>query len=318
MKPGKDPEKSARMRVLVSGATGVIGLRVVPLLLSRGHSVTALVRKPSSRARLEQAGATCAAADLFDIEALKRVAEGHDAIINLATHMPSATWKMLFRAAWRENDRLRTQGVANLVEAALDTGVGTLIQESFALAYPDQGDDWIDESTPLEPANYNRTVLDAEQSVTRFTRKGGRGVVLRFAAFYGPDAMQLHGYIDSLRRGWAALPGDPFAYFSSISHDDAAAAAAAALAAPAGAYIVGDDEPVTRAVFFGSLANELGLPPPRYLPDWTIPLFGTVGRLMARSLRLSNRKLKKATGWMPRLRSVREGWPVALAEMGRT
>src|SRR5512132_248770 len=103
------------MRVFVSGATGVIGRRVVPLLLTQEHSVTALARAPETRRHLEQLGANCVAVDLFDVDAIKRAAAGHDAMINLATHMPSSTWKMLFRSAWRLNDRIRTEGVANLV-----------------------------------------------------------------------------------------------------------------------------------------------------------------------------------------------------------
>jgi nucleoside-diphosphate-sugar epimerase len=303
------------MRVFVSGATGVIGRRIVPLLLTQGHSVTALARGPEARRDLEQLGANCATVDLFDVNALKRAAIGHDAMINLATHMPSSTWKMLFRSAWRLNDRIRSEGVANLVEAALDSGIRTLIQESFAPTYPDRGDRWIDEETPLEPAEYNKTVLDAEKSVTRFSIENRTGVVLRFAAFYGPDAMQVRSYISSLRKGWAALPGAPDRYISSISHDDAATAVVAALGASAGAYTVTDDEPVRRAVFFGSLAEDLGLRPPRFLPSWTTPLFGSVGETAARSLRLSNRKLKNATNWAPRFRSVREGWPATLAQM---
>jgi len=303
------------MRIFVSGATGVIGRRVVSLLIAQGYGVTAIVRNPAARPHLEQLGVKSVAVDLFDADALKRAAAGHEVIVNLATHMPSSSWRMLMRSAWRLNDRIRTEGVANLVDTALDCGIGTLVQESFALTYPDRADRWIDETTPLEPADYNRTVLDAEKSLARFCAAGGRGLVLRFAAFYGPDAMQMQTYISSLRRGWAALPGGPDGYVSSISHDDAAGAVVAALQAPAGAYTVVDDEPVRRAVFFGSLAQELGLKPPRFLPGWTTPLFGSVGRAMSRSLRLSNRKLRNATGWAPRFPSVRDGWAEMLAQM---
>jgi nucleoside-diphosphate-sugar epimerase len=305
------------LRVFVTGATGVIGRRVVPLLLAQGHTVTALARSPGARARLEQAGATCATVGLFDGAALTRAVAGHDAIVNLATHMPDAAWKMAFRSAWRQNDRLRTDGVANLVAAALESGVPRFLQESFALTYPDRGDDWIDEDTALAPAAYNSTVLDAERSVARFTTAGGTGVALRFAAFYGPDAMQVRSYIVGVRKGWALLPGGPDRYISSVSHDDAAAAVVAALAAPAGAYNVVDDEPVRRAEFFGSLAEALRVKPPRFLPAWTAPLFGAVGPTMARSLRISNRKLKDATSWAPRFPSVREGWPEVLFNMDR-
>lgn len=304
------------MRILVSGATGVIGRRVVPLLLAHGHTVTALVHRPRGQGLPQFAGATCVVADLFDRTSLASAAAGHDALINLATHMPSAAWKMMFRSAWRLNDRIRTEGVANLADAAVQSGIGRVVQESFALTYPDRGDTWVDEETALEPAAYNRSVVDAEASVSRFTSAGGIGVVLRFAAFYGPDAMQVQTYITGVRRGWAALPGDPDAYISSISHDDAAAAVVAALHARPGAYNVVDDEPVSRRVFFGFLAEALGIAPPRFLPPWTTPLFGSVGGVMARSLRLSNRKLKAETNWAPRFRSVVEGWPSTLKEMG--
>ena len=303
------------MHVLVTGATGVIGRRVVSMLVAQGHDVTALARNPQSRQQLEGLGARCVAVDLFDLEALRRTAAGHEALINLATHMPSATWKMLFRRAWRLNDRIRSEGVANLVDAALSGGVGRFIQESFALTYPDRGDRWIDERTALEPAAYNKTVLQAEESLARFSAAGGTGVILRFAAFYGPDATQVRSYIEGLRKGWAMLPGGPQRYLSSISHDDAATAVLAALRAPAGAYTVVDDEPVRRAVYFGSLAADLGLGPPRFLPRWTTRLFGSVGELMSRSLRLSNRKLREASGWVPQFPSVREGWPNVLAQL---
>jgi nucleoside-diphosphate-sugar epimerase len=303
------------MRIFVTGATGVIGRRAIPLLLSRGHAVTALVRQNPGRPTEVHANLTFVNVDLFDAAALKRAVAGHDAVVNLATHMPSSSWKMLFRRNWRLNDRIRSEGAANVAAAALAGGAQRLVQESFAPTYPDRGDRWIDEDTPLQPSAYNRTVLDAERAASGFSGPGRSGVVLRFAAFYGPDAMQIGSFIDSLRWGWAPLPGDPEAYISSIAHDDAASAVVAALDAPAGAYTVSDDEPVTRRAFFGSLAGCLGLKPPRFLPGWITPLFGSVGDAMTRSLRMSNRKLKEATGWTPRFPSVREGWPATLAEM---
>jgi 2-alkyl-3-oxoalkanoate reductase len=302
------------MRVFVSGATGVIGRRVVPLLLSRGHAVT-VVARPGGRGRHEQSGVNRAAVELFDPAGLKAAVAGHDAIINLATHMPSSAWKMVFRRAWRLNDRIRTEGVSNLVAAARGNGITKFVQESFALTYPDQGGRWVDEQTPIDPPAYCRTVRDAEQSLADFSAQGHSGVVLRFAAFYGPDAMQLASYIDGLRWDWAAIPGGPDRFISSVSHDDAAAAVVAALDAPAGVYNVVDDEPVIGAIFFGSLAENLGLRPPRFLPSWVTPLFGSVGDALARSLRLSNRKLKQLTRWSPRYPSVREGWPATLAQM---
>jgi len=209
-----------------------------------------------------------------------------------------------------------SEGVANLVEAARRNGISRFVQESFALTYPDRADAWIDEQTPIDPAAYSKTVSDAERSVADFCAQGYTGVVLRFAAFYGPDAMQVKSYINGLRWGWALLPGGPDRFISSISHDDAASAVVAALEASQGIYNVADDQPVRRARYFELLASNLGLKSPNFVPEWATPMFGSVGQAMSRSLRLSNAKLRGATRWRPRFPSVREGWPAMLRDMG--
>jgi nucleoside-diphosphate-sugar epimerase len=304
------------MRIFVTGATGVIGRRVVPLLLAKGHQLTVATRATGRPASKEEKVGTLVV-NLFDPATLEPAVRGHDAIINLATHMPSSSTRMLFRSAWQENDRIRRLGSRNMVRAALASDVQLFLQESFAPTYPDRGEDWIDESVRLEPAAYNRTVLDAEAAARQFTAAGRRGVVLRFAAFYGPDSRQLEYFIGLLGKGWAALPGGPEGFISSVSHDDAATAVVAALDARAGEYNVVDDEPVRRKSYAGTLASLLGTRPPRFPPKWATPLFGAVGGALARSLRISNRKLRAETGWRPRYASVREGW-VATLEQGMT
>src|SRR6185437_8024885 len=100
------------MRIFIAGATGVVGRRVVPALLDAGHSVTAVARSAERRAQLEARGAQAVTVSLFDQDALARVVRGHEVVINLATHIPS-TSRMFLPGAWRENDRLRREGVAN-------------------------------------------------------------------------------------------------------------------------------------------------------------------------------------------------------------
>jgi 2-alkyl-3-oxoalkanoate reductase len=292
----------------------VIGRRVLPLLV-RHHTVTAGVRDEHARARLTAAGVQCAIVDLFDRASLERAMQGHDVVINLATHIPDSTWKMLFRSAWAENDRIRSEGVRNLVAAARSCGVTRFIQESFAPVYPDRGDRWIDEDTPLAPSKYNRTVVDAETTVESFAGGPRTGVVLRFAAFYGPDALQLHAFMRGVRRGWAAFPGGAEAFISSVSHDDAARAVVAALGVPSGPYNVTDDEPLRRADYVAALAAALDVPTPRFLPAWTRSLFGAAADTLARSQRISNRRLREATGWIPHYPSVREGFAATVAEI---
>jgi nucleoside-diphosphate-sugar epimerase len=304
------------VKVFVTGATGVVGRRAVPLLVAAGHAVTAAARTPEKRAALEMAGAAGAEVDLFHPESLRRALAGQDAVLNLATHIPRS-WRVFLRGAWKENDRIRRIGSANLVDSAISAGVSRFVQESFAPVYPDRGDRWIDESTPIAPVRYNRTVSDAEGSAARFTRSGGAGVVLRFADFYGPDAVQVHDMIRFVRKGWAAIPGRADAYLSAVSHDDAATAAVAVMGAPAGVYNVTDDEPVTRREFFDLLAKAVGVPSPKIPPAWVARLGGSLGEMLARSLRISNRKLRETTGWRPRYPSMREGWPAVVAEIGR-
>jgi 2-alkyl-3-oxoalkanoate reductase len=192
------------MEVFVTGAGGVIGRRVIPLLVRDGHEVTAIGRTRKKREALERAGASAVDVSLFDPDGLRAVVVGHDAVINLATHMPSSSLRALLPGAWSENDRIRSEASDILVDTARAGGVRHFIQESFAPAYPDRGDTWIDEYVPLAPARYNQTLLDAERAAASFAAPVRTSVVLRFAAFYGPDS---HYLLDAVRA--VRFPGTP-------------------------------------------------------------------------------------------------------------
>jgi nucleoside-diphosphate-sugar epimerase len=305
------------MRIFMTGATGVIGRRVVPLCLQRGHEVTALARSADRTGAIERLGARSTIADMFDRDGLARAMAGHDVVINLATHIPKSTMRMLLPGAWRENNRIRSEGSANIAAAALAAGVKRMIQESFGLLYPDRGDAWIDETVPIDPAPYNRAVEDAERSAARFTQGGGIGVALRFASFYGPDSRFLRDMVGMIYRGYSPLPAPLEAYLPTVHHDDAATAALAALELPAGVYNVVDDQPLTHRELVDSLADALGAHHPRFLPMWLTKLIGGPLRTYSRSMRLSNRKLVIASGWSPKFRSVHDGWPTAVAPFRR-
>jgi nucleoside-diphosphate-sugar epimerase len=260
---------------------------------------------------LERAGATPLVLDLFDREAVRRSIAGFDAIVNLATHIPPPGLKLFFRSAWKETDRIREHGSALLVEEALSSGARLFVQESFAPIYEDSGDRWITEETRQRAAPYNEATLKAEASADRFSKGGGRGVVLRFAYFYGPgDRFTLETF-KSVRRGWLPIFGRPDGFFPTVNHEDAALAVVAALDAPSGIYNVVDNEPLTRRQLGDALSEMLSVPPPRVPPAWLTRLTGSVGTTMARSLRISNAKLRDTTGWTPRYATEREGWRAA-------
>jgi nucleoside-diphosphate-sugar epimerase len=300
------------MRIFLTGATGVIGRRALPLLVALDHGVTAVAHRPQSRAEIERAGAVPVQVDLFARDALQRALAGHDAVINLATHLPVG-WRMFLPGAWAENDRIRRIASANLVDAAIAGGATRFIQESFAPAYPDRGEAWIDERTALAPARFSRSLVDAERSAQRFSGGARTGVILRFAAFYGPDSWFTRDLIRYVRRGFVPIPGAAESYISSVSHDDAARAVVGALLARAGTYNVGDDEPMRRRAFVDALAEVLGVGAPRLAPPWMKHLFGSLGAMLARSVRISNRKLREECAWVPKYPSVREGWRAVAA-----
>jgi nucleoside-diphosphate-sugar epimerase len=299
------------MDIFIAGATGVVGRRAVPALIEGGHRITAAGRDREKLEALERLGARTVALDLFDPDAVHRAVAGHQVVINLATSIPTLA-RTFLRRAWRLNDRVRREASANLVEAALAGGAQRYVQESFAPTYPDCGDEWIDERTPIQPVAYNRTVLDAEASAGRFCQAGRVGVVLRFASFYGPDSDFIQAMFQLTRHGWLPVFGAPGGFFSSVAHDDAATAVVAALDLPAGAYNVSDDLPLRRCEVAGAFGAALGMAAPRLPPRWMGKLGGSVGEALARSQRICNHKLKAASNWRPKYPSLREGLPAAL------
>ena len=301
-------------RIFIAGATGVMGRRVVPCLVQAGYKVSAVGRSPKARQLLADAGAIPVEVNLFDPVAVRQTLAGQEVVINLTTSIPS-TARMFLPGAWRMNDQVRRLVSANLVAAALTNGTARYIQESFAPIYPDYGERWIDENTPVQPVKYNRTVLDAEAAAARFSQGGGAAVILRFAFFYGPDSAVTRQTISSVRHGFAPVFGAPQAYFASISHDDAASAVVAALELPGGVYNVAEDDPFTRREYVDTLARELGARPPRLLPGWVAKMTGSMGEMLQRSLRISNRKLKAASNWAPRYPNMVTGWPAVLAAL---
>jgi nucleoside-diphosphate-sugar epimerase len=302
------------VKVFVAGATGVIGRPAVKLLVAAGHEVTGVARSPDKSRLVGELDATAVSVDLFDPDAVRRAVVGQEAVINLATRIPPL-FQAALPGAWRENDRIRSIVSRNLADAALDTGASHYVQESFAPIYPDRGSAWIDESVPVDPAPYVRSVLEAERQAERFTGAGGIGIVLRFGLFYGPDGSHVRATLQLARRGISAVIGSPEAFMSPIRTDDAAAAVRAALGSPAGVYNVVDDEPVTRREYVDALAQALGSPRLRILPDWLAGLGGSKARMLMRSQRMTNRKLKDVTGWSPAYPSAREGWQAVIAQL---
>jgi nucleoside-diphosphate-sugar epimerase len=311
------PEQEQTMNVFVSGATGVLGRRVVRRLLAEGVPVTALARSAAKAAALAAAGARPLGVSLFDREGLREAVAGHDVVLNLATAIPSGE-SAGRAAAWVDNDRIRREGSRNLVDAALAAGASRFVQESVAFVYADAGDRVVDESDPVALSATTATAHEAEAEAARFAAEGGDGVALRFGIFYGPDSAHTVDMVRAARAGVALGFGPPSAYRSLVTTDDAARAVIAALVGPSGTYNVVDDHPVTEEEMFAALADALGTGPlaPPAVP--TDPTVLGLAEAIRRSLRISNRRFREATGWTPAVPSVWEGFATVAAQLRGT
>jgi nucleoside-diphosphate-sugar epimerase len=305
------------MRCFVTGATGAVGRPAVRALLDAGHQVRGVARTPERAAALEAAGAEPVVADLFDHDGLVAAVAGSDAILHLATNVPSLS-KMGFLPAWKTHNRLRTESTRHLLDAAHIHGVRRFVKESITFTYPDRGAEWIDESVPPdERAKALAPTLEGERLVLAFHGAVGDGVVLRFGLFYGPDARSTDEALRVARVHLAPAVGRPDGYVSSIHVDDAGSAVVAALGAPAGVYNVVDDEPLTRREYADAFAAAFDLPHLRISPAGTLrAVAGRSARALTASQRVSNRRFREATGWAPAYRSAREGWAAIGAARG--
>src|SRR6266542_179545 len=292
------------MKVFVAGATGVLGRPTVRALIEAGHEVRGTARGPEKAEMLRSLGADPVEVDLFDPVAVRAAVVGSEAVLHFATKIPPIM-RMRWKGAWRENDRLRSLASRHLVDAAIAAGASVFLYESITFIYGEHGDDWIGEDGSLSISWASlKSTLDAERETKRFTEAGGRGVSLRYAAFYASYAQSTLDTIRLARRRMFPVPGDGSNFFSSIHVDDAATVAVAALQAPAGVYNVADDEPLRMRDYAKAITDAFGLKPPRRVPKWLFRLVGGgPAKYLLSSQRVTNARFKENTGWAPKYRS---------------
>jgi len=278
----------------------VLGKCAVPLLIASGHEVTGVARSEQKVSQLESVGAQPArVSDIFDADAMHAAATGCDVYLNLATCIPSleSAWKS---SAWRENDRIRSEGSAIAAGIARDLGMKVLIQESIVMNYPDCGDQWIDETQPIKVTRRTASGEVAERNALAVASDTLRSVVLRFGLFDAPEGSHGQGMARFASKGFAALSGRPGGFISGVKIEDAATAVVASLDIPTGIYNVTGDNPKRRSEIAAQLAVAAGRKRLVMFPGRAALLLGdkNVGAV-ARSQRVSNAKFKSATGWSP-------------------
>lgn len=192
------------MRVFLAGASGVIGVRLVPLLVAAGHEVAGTTRTPAKAEGLRELGAEPVVVDVYDATALREalVGFGTELVMHQLTDLPDDAARIPeFGAA---NSRIRTEGTRNLLDAATAAGAGRFLAQSIAWRLPGEAHASIDEHEAI--------VLQAG------------GVVLRYGQFWGPGTYH------------EQPPADP----PRVNVDTAAARTVELLEAPSGIVTIAD------------------------------------------------------------------------------
>ncbi|WP_426247323.1 NAD-dependent epimerase/dehydratase family protein [Nocardioides sp. LHG3406-4] len=154
-------------RIFLAGASGVIGQRLIPLLVNAGHTVAGMTRSAAKAERIAELGAEPVVVDVFDRDALISavVAFAPDIILNELTDLPDDVNRI---AEFGDlNARIRTEGNANIIDASRAAGSPKVLAQTVAWELPDGPD-----------------ALAVKQLETSVLAEGG--VVLSYGQFYGP------------------------------------------------------------------------------------------------------------------------------------
>ena len=308
------------MRIFVAGATGAIGRRLVPLLISAGHSVVGLTRSPDKAQSIRAAGGEAVVANGLDANAVATAVASAkpDVIVHEMTDLKEASDLRAFDRAFAASNRLRTAGTDNLLAAAKDVGVRRLVAQSFCgWPYARGGAPVKSEDDPLDPdpPQEFRRALDAiqylEGAVT--TSAAVEGIVLRYGSLYGDNTGVFDGpFVDQVRRRRTPVIGDGDGWWSFLHIDDAAAATALAVerGKAGNIYNIVDDEPAPVREWLPAFAEMLGAKPPFHVPAWIGRLVAPehVFAMMTQQRAGSNAKAKHELGWQPAHTSWRQGF----------
>ena len=308
------------MRILVAGATGAIGLNLVPQLIASGHSVVGTTRTAAKAELIRRMGAEPAIADGLDAPGIRAavLAAKPDVIVDQMTDLAAVTDLRHFDRAFSTTNQLRTQGTDFLLAAAREAGVKRFIAQSFCgWTYGRGGEPVKTEADALDadPPEELRRTLEAIQylEATVAGSTSVEGIVLRYGSFYGPDTGMLsRAMIDQVRRRRVPLIGGGGGQWSFIHVEDAASATVAAIerGRPGEIYNIVDDEPAEVSEWLPALAKLVGARPPIRVPAWLGRLFAGehLVSMMTEVRAGSNAKAKRELGWQPAHPSWRQGF----------
>ncbi len=304
------------VRVFVAGGTGVIGRRLVPQLVARGHQVTATTTSAARLGLLQQLGADGVVMDGLDAVSVGEAvaAARPDAIVHQMTGLSAAhAGKPDLKHPdhfFATTTRLRSEGTDHLLAAAEATGVSHVVAQSFGAFNGSREGGWVKtEADPIDlgPASV-RQAAEALCHLEDVVVQAG-GAALRYGSLYGPGAID--DQIKLVRKRQYPLVGGGTGYMSWVHLDDAASATVLALEQKAtGVFSIVDDEPAPASEWLPYLAACAGAKRPVRIPKWVARLLAgemAVG-MMTQGRGFCNAKAKRQLGWELRYPSWRQGF----------
>ena len=314
------------MKIFVAGATGALGMQLVPQLVANGHDVVGMTRTESKQDLVRSLGARPAVADALDPDAVAQaVAEAEpEVIVHQLTALSGSLDMRKVAEFFAVTNRLRTEGTDHLLAAGRAVGARRFVAQSYAgWPFARTGGPVKSETDPLDatPPQAMREALDAIRHVEDAVIGADwvDGIVLRYGGFYGPGTSVSSDpraeMSENVRKRKFPVVGNGAGLWSFVHIADAATATVAAIERGApGIYNVVDDEPAPVREWLPALASALGAKAPRRLPRWLGRLVaGEAATVMMTEIRgASNAKAKQELGWQPRYASWRQGFAEGL------
>ena len=289
--------ESRFMRALIFGC-GYLGQRVASAWISAGYDVFAVTRSDTKAEWLRSTGIQPIVADLCDRQTLINLPN-----VDVVLHAVGFD-----RSPVRTHEEVTCGGIRNILDAITDRSP-RLIHVSSTSVYGQSSGEWVDETSECQPTQAGgQLCVQAENLIRQWVSSNPSvsATILRLAGIYGPG--RLLSRTEALKSGMP-IAGRGDSFLNLIHVDDAASAVVICERSQAmnETYLVVDDQPIPRSIYFGKLASLVGAPVPTFDSD-QLRTRGSGGL----NKRCSNRKLRNALNWVPIHATIETGLPASM------
>ena len=309
------------MKVVVVGAGGNIGSRLVRELCDRGHEVRGIFRNEKSADRVGDYDFDVFVADIMDENDLRGAFDGYDVCYHLVGY--------LFAPRKSQIEDINMAAARNVSKACLESGVKRIVFTSSILVYgPDAIMPSKEETRRNPDTAYSKAKVKVEDHLLALESSGISITILRVGHVYGPDVSTVEEFKCLMRKNLYRTAGRADHHIPPIHVEDLAnglALAGESERAKNEIFNISDDEKVTLQEFCDLIASGLGKRPFKSAPVWFFnmsavflealsaltnrrPFFDRDTVVLMREEHYGdNSKIKNVLGWEPKYRSVYEG-----------